>query len=66
MATVSFDLSDFSSFTINGVSPYDTSGYSVSNAGDINKETRCRDVLYKKENPMPLTPLEMVILVLLL
>src|SRR4028119_709200 len=39
MAISSFNLSDLTGsngFTINGVAPFDTSGYSVSNAGDIN------------------------------
>jgi Ca2+-binding RTX toxin-like protein len=39
MAISSFNLSDLTGsngFTINGVAPYDTSGYSVSDAGDIN------------------------------
>jgi Ca2+-binding RTX toxin-like protein len=39
MAISSFNLSDLTGsngFTINGVAPFDTSGYSVSDAGDIN------------------------------
>lgn len=39
MPIPSFNLSDLTGsngFTINGVSPYDTSGYFVSGAGDIN------------------------------
>ena len=39
MAISSLNLSDLTGsngFTINGVAPYDTSGYSVSDAGDIN------------------------------
>src|SRR4028119_1134658 len=39
MAISSFNLSDLTGsngFTINGVAPLDTSGYSVRNAGDIN------------------------------
>src|SRR4028118_675052 len=39
MAISSFNLSDLTGsngFTINGVAPYDTSGFSVSDAGDIN------------------------------
>ena len=41
MATSSFNLSDLTGsngFTINGVAPFDTSGYSVSDAGDINND----------------------------
>lgn len=41
MAISSFNLSDLTGsngFTINGVAPYDTSGYGVSNAGDINND----------------------------
>ncbi|MEZ2237633.1 hypothetical protein [Microcoleus sp.] len=41
MATSSFNLSNLTGsngFTINGVAPYDTSGYSVSDAGDINND----------------------------
>jgi Ca2+-binding RTX toxin-like protein len=39
MAISSFNLSELTGsngFTINGVAPFDTSGYSVSDAGDIN------------------------------
>ena len=39
MAISSFNLSDLTGsngFTINGVAPFDTSGYDVSDAGDIN------------------------------
>jgi Ca2+-binding RTX toxin-like protein len=39
MAISSFNLSDLTGsngFTINGVAPFDTSGYSASDAGDIN------------------------------
>ncbi|MBD1828929.1 FG-GAP repeat protein [Microcoleus vaginatus GB1-A2] len=41
MAISSFNLSDLTGsngFTINGVAPFDTSGYSVRDAGDINKD----------------------------
>lgn len=41
MAISSFNLSDLTGsngFTINGVAPFDTSGYSVSDAGDINND----------------------------
>ncbi|UNU27203.1 hypothetical protein [Microcoleus vaginatus] len=41
MANSSFNLSDLTGsngFTINGVAPFDTSGYSVSDAGDINDD----------------------------
>ena len=41
MAISSFNLSDLTGsngFTINGVAPYDTSGYGVSAAGDINND----------------------------
>jgi hypothetical protein len=39
MAIPSFNLSDLTGsngFTINGVAAFDTSGYSVSDAGDVN------------------------------
>jgi len=41
MANSSFNLSDLTGsngFTINGVAPFDTSGYRVSDAGDINDD----------------------------
>jgi hypothetical protein len=41
MAIPIFNLSDLTGsngFTINGIAPFDTSGYSVKDAGDINKD----------------------------
>jgi len=58
MAISSFNLSDLTGsngFTINGVAPFDTSGYSVSNAGDINGDGIGDIVIgapgYTRDNP---------------
>jgi Ca2+-binding RTX toxin-like protein len=58
MAISSFNLSDLTGsngFTINGVAPFDTSGYSVSEAGDINGDGIGDIVIgapgYTRDNP---------------
>jgi len=58
MAISSFNLSGLTGsngFTINGVAPFDTSGYSVSDAGDINGDGMGDIVIgapgYTRDNP---------------